>query len=111
MATHRNAVNPPPLAGLSPAATTMLPPSYDEEAPDTQDDLPVIEIEASRPTERTPIPPSLTPTDALAVSHTILSPPPQPGDFDDEHLPTLPPEPDACTVEMTVASSPSPLDE
>ncbi len=75
-------MNPPPLpSGQSPAATTVVPPDFEEPEPDTQNDLPPItdpELLAaleSTPTERTPIPP---PEDAPNVSEicTLRSPPP-----------------------------------
>lgn len=100
MATHRNAVNPPPLPGVSPGASSILPPAFGEE-PDTQNDLPLIDVEESRPTDRTPVPPPApSPSPGASEIRTILSPPPAPGEFEGEDW-----SPGGCVPPGSVASS------
>lgn len=82
MKKHRDAVNPPPPPeGVSPVASTLLPPSFDDDERDTLEDLEQLEAELmaslhdpGRPTERTPVPPE----EGRHPSQirTLLSPPP-----------------------------------
>jgi len=106
MPQNRNAMNPPPLPGPSPAAITMAP-SFEEE-PDTQDDLPFAVEQAmfgvlqASPTERTPVPPPEETPNASDI-RTLRSPPPERGEGEAEDFELAIEAQSACAPGSAVA--------